>query len=483
MSCVPTSTTAHVFTFPYRNNRFNFEAKFLKTIQGVDRATRTKMPNVFGNPIKVGQLLAHITSAHGGFLRLFGYRGSVLTYFLNGPGGRGKWSCPPSVDVFLALYLVCVISRIASRSLHGLIKSGVTITQWKLEMGAESTGADFLRELVVVAFNNYAECQCYIYHKALGSELEVNADASNFSVFGRVLVLRLHDVEKNNEYDPRHECFQQAFEAASSRRHRARAICVWVTTRSKSLLRVLTDSQPSDAEFLGNELFQCVKVAKGRNGGRRGGTVKWKSEMPPQSRDIGLNRVSSDVDSASYILRHVSVVEQMCGRVFATVDEMAEEFSGCSDTGCFLLQHYCWNWLLCQWCRVESIAVTSSKEAISKRNTLTCAERVVRDVSFERPKANHNVGFERDEHGHADIYAQFATEPEPKDAYELISEAHNALKNAAFDWKPTVRYRTSQGEVGQLDVPLHHDTPPVRCMFTMLCNMCMLEKVLKDILG
>ena len=181
MSCVPTSTTAHVFTFPYRNNRFNFEAKFLKTIQGVDRATRTKMPNVFGNPIKVGQLLAHITSVHGGFLRLFGYRGSVLTYFLNGRGGRGKWSCPPSVDVFLALYLVYVISRIASRSLHGLIKSGVTITQWKLEMGAESTGADFLRGLVVVAFNNFAECQCYTYHKALGSEPEVNANANNFS--------------------------------------------------------------------------------------------------------------------------------------------------------------------------------------------------------------------------------------------------------------------------------------------------------------
>jgi len=25
------------------------------------------MPNVFGNPVKVGQLLAHITSAHGNF--------------------------------------------------------------------------------------------------------------------------------------------------------------------------------------------------------------------------------------------------------------------------------------------------------------------------------------------------------------------------------------------------------------------------------
>jgi len=114
------------------------------------------MPNVFGNPIKVGQLLAHITSAHGAFLRLFGYRGSVLTFFLN---GRAKWSCPSSVDVFLALYLVYVISRIASQSLRGLIKSGVTITQWKLEMGAESTGTDSLRGLVVVVFNSFAECQ------------------------------------------------------------------------------------------------------------------------------------------------------------------------------------------------------------------------------------------------------------------------------------------------------------------------------------
>ena len=112
-----------------------------------------------------------------------------------------------------------------------------------------------------------------------------------------------------------------------------------------------------------------------------------------------------------------------------------------------------------------------------------CAERVTRDVSFERPKVNRNVGFERDEHGHADIFAQFTTEPEPKDAYELIHEAHNALKDAAFDWKPTLRYRTSKGEVGQLSVPLHHDMPPFSCLFTMLCNMCMLEKVLQDILG
>ena len=99
------------------------------------------------------------------------------------------------------------------------------------------------------------------------------------------------------------------------------------------------------------------------------------------------------------------------------------------------------------------------------------------------PKVNRNVGFERDEHGHADIFAQFTTEPEPKDAYELIHMAHNALKDAAFDWKPTLRYRTSKGEVGQLSVPLHHDMPPFSCLFTMLCNMCMLEKVLQDILG
>ena len=293
----------------------------------------------------------------------------------------------------------------------------------------------------------------------------------------------LHDVDKNIEHDPRYKCFLAAFEAASSRRHGARAICVWVTTRSKSLLQVLTDSQPTDEEFLENELFQRVKVAKSRNGGRKRCAVKWKIEMPPESRDIGLNRVSSDVKSPSFVLRHVSVVEQMHGRVFATVDEVAEELGDCSDTGCFLRQHFCWNLLLCQWCRVENIDVTSSKQAISKRNTLKCAERVTRDVSFERPKVNRNVGFERDEHGHADIFAQFTTEPEPKDAYELIHEAHNALKDAAFDWKPTLRYRTSKGEVGQLSVPLHHDMPPFSCLFTMLCNMCMLEKVLQDILG
>ena len=203
------------------------------------------MPNV-RYPIKVGQLLAQITSVNGAFVRLFGYRGSVLTYFLN---GRAKWSCPPSVDVFLALYLVYVISRIASQSLHDLIKNGVAIAQWKLEMGAESTGLDYFRGLVVVVFNNFAECQCYNSHKARESDLEENADAINFSIFGRVLTSRLHDVDKNVEHDPRYKCFLAAFEAATSLRSRARAICVWVTTRSKSLLQVLTDSNPTDEEF------------------------------------------------------------------------------------------------------------------------------------------------------------------------------------------------------------------------------------------
>ena len=136
------------------------------------------MPNVFGNQLTVGQLLAHIASANGAFLRLFGYRGSVLTYFLH---GRTKWVCPSSVDVFLTLYLVYVISRIASRSLRSLTKSGVAITQWKLEMGAKSTGMDSLLSLVVVVFNNFAGCPCYIFHKDLGSDLEANADAGKFT--------------------------------------------------------------------------------------------------------------------------------------------------------------------------------------------------------------------------------------------------------------------------------------------------------------
>ena len=250
-------------------------------------------------------------------------------------------------------------------------------------------------------------------------------------------------------------------------------------------------------EFLANKLFNNAKVAKRRNARRKGAAkvaklrnvrrkraaIKWKTEMPSQSRDIGLNRVSSDINSPSFVLRHVSVVKQMHGRKFATVDEMAQEFHDCSDTGCFLRQHFCWNLLLCQWCHVKNIHVTTSKEAISKRNTLKCAERVMYDVSFERPKANHNVGFERDRHGHADIFAQLTTEPEPNDAYDLILKAHNVLKDAAFDWKPIVRYRTSKGEVGHHSVPLRHDMAPVSCLFTMLCNMCMLEKVLKDILG
>jgi hypothetical protein len=48
----------------------------------------------------------------------------------------------------------------------------------------------------------------------------------------------------------------------------------------------------------------------------------------------------------------------------------------------------------------------------------------MRDVSFDTPKANHGIGFEHDKHGHADIFAQFKTEPEPTDAYGLIHEAH-----------------------------------------------------------
>ena len=88
----------------------------------------------------------------------------------------------------------------------------------------------------------------------------------------------------------------------------------------------------------------------------------------------------------------------------------------------------------------------------------------MRDVSVERPKANHNVGFERDEHGHADIYAQFATEPEPKDAYELMHKGHHALNDAAFDWKPCatlVMYRRRRGKCG----PGRQSAGPKRIVF------------------
>ena len=94
---------------------------------------------------------------------------------------------------------------------------------------------------------------------------------------------------------------------------------------------------------------------------------------------------------------------------------------------------------------------------------------------LETVRGNHNTGFERDEHGHADIFARLATEREPKDAYELMHKGHHALNDAAFDWKPCatlVMYRRRRGKCGNSAFLLTWRTSSVAQVHYMANKTC-----------
>ena len=133
---------------------------------------------------------------------------------------------------------------------------------------------------------------------------------------------RLHDIAKDPKWDPRYRQFIMSFGKCNTDHHRARCINVWVVTRSTSLLQLLEEN-PSDEQFLDSHLFLPKKQRKTADGLKKCG-VTWKVEMPSESRDMGVNRVSHKKNHASYVLWHVDVILKMKGMEYETANDAAE---------------------------------------------------------------------------------------------------------------------------------------------------------------
>ena len=349
------------------------------------------MVNHWGNRRTVASVGEHLVSVHGKPERQLGNSGSCYLFFRS--QREGKVKVIDTVMTLLALYLAYVISRIASRDLRHLDIAQVIVS-------ISGDGHQDLMKLVVVVLQSVSLYSCYKMHRERQDSTENYADVFFHMLLGRVCKTRLHDVTKEAATDPRYATFLRVFNVCTTLFDKAVTMSIWVNSRSKDLLELWGRVLDVDT-FLADALFEPMQPPKRRKLSAAGvqnkkQTILWKSRMPNESRDILLNRTSSDPENDAYILRHVDTLIEMAGKRYDTVDAMVEKLSGCGDTGEFTLQHYGWNLLKVAWCEVVDMAPRTAFTAISKQNTLKVAQRILQDSELASPcRKAANVVFEQ----------------------------------------------------------------------------------------
>ena len=317
--------------------------------------------------------------------------------------------------------------------------------------------------------------------------METTADIFGYGLLGRVQRLRLHDVVRHPDVDPRYSVFQRVYDTCQGNiQHQAAAIALWVTTRSKDLLGRWAELRNID-NLLQDPLFEPVSASRMRAPGKRprtGDTIRWKANMPSESRDRLVNRQTNDRHHSSYIFRHIPASEALHGTEHDTVDSIVQPLSEVPDTGEFSCQH-AWALLKTRWVHLRGEVVDSRTafKAVSQQNTTQAAKRIL--VDHRRAK-DRTPDHEKD----ADGYYNVGTTDDT--VRDLIAAAHRELATARFNWRWTTRYciptepssdlETAQRSTGSISGTIRNTDEPCACWFTYLTNLCMLEKVLHDLL-
>jgi hypothetical protein len=160
---------------------------------------------------------------------------------------------------------------------------------------------------------------------------------------------------------------------------------------------------------------------------------------------------------------------------------MVEKLSCCSDTGEFTLQHYAWNLHKVGWCEVVDMAPRTAFRAISKQNTLKVAQRILKDSELISPcQKAATVVFAPAADGYYNIDAEHAI-PDST-AQDLLADAFARLSQGSLSWNVSIKCRTEERVSREWQHKLDSSNESIASWFCFLTNLCMLEKVLHDIL-
>ena len=324
--------------------------------------------------------------------------------------------------------------------------------------------------------NGFDAYGAYISQKNDGTELAEPTPAWQHSLLGVASSTRLHAIDRSSG-DPRYACFRAAFDRAADDRERARALRVWVVTRSTHLLDLL---QPGlqDRDFLGDALFQTTKKRRKKDGTHEECAVALKTPMPAESRDVGLNCVSTET-----VLRHLNKVYELKGKRFGDLDALAAEIMDVDNAGHFLAQHFCWNLTAMGWVVVDRVDASTGSKAISRQNTLNLSARIHRDAEAN---AAYHVASDSPlvrslEDGYFDFLGRFKPpDPAPLVLLDLLTRWFAENK---FDIVFEVSVKVGGPNPATLSTTLStNSTADCFQHFFVLCNCCVAEKVLSRLL-
>jgi hypothetical protein len=383
-------------------------------------------------------------------------------------------------EVTFAFYAAYVCARVISRDGRKLCQD-VMVEIWWFDI-SPSEENDCLIDCVKHILNSWNMVRSYATHRAASTPVDDPIEMWKYSVPATVLSTRLHDVSKDVTYDPRYRQFLRTWRSCRNDEGKARALAIWVVTRSIDLLELLEEPRGclSNSEFLNHALFGMTMTRKRKDGLIKESCVLWKTKMPKESRDIGLNRVSSNPSSDNYVLRHVPVLlSRMFHKEFGTVNEAAHALQACKETGHFLRQHFIWNLVLMGVTKIRSIAPETMGHAISQRNSSAALLRVAAD--FRDAVPTPMLDKSQDDNGYYKIDVK---ETLPDKVPELFAELLSMVNyRKGNNWK-IVMHIHSKNKDHQMDEIVLEDNllwdEQFTSPFNTLCNLCMAEKVWKQ---
>ena len=177
-------------------------------------------------------------------------------------------------DVEFVVYAAYVCARIISRV--GRIEcKHLAVEQWAFTLSLQDAPQEpcdddrRLMNCVKDILNGWNVVRAYEAHREIGTPTTQFIEMWKYSVVVAVFSSRLHDVIKDEAYDVRYRQFRKTWASCVNDEGRARALAVWVVTRSVDLLELLDEDRNgpiSDEEFLSHDLFKPTKRQKKKDG-------------------------------------------------------------------------------------------------------------------------------------------------------------------------------------------------------------------------
>ena len=153
-------------------------------------------------------------------------------------------------------FFIVHTAYLVARSLSRQLRPVGDVSQWKVVVTSDREGDQRIVELVGQYLNNYNVVAAYNTARGRTDDMDSFIDTCHHSLLGTVTRGRFHEVIKTVEWDPRYAQFTRSYDKCQNDEERARCICVWVTTMSVHLLKLLDTARRSTCRMWCTEFWR-----------------------------------------------------------------------------------------------------------------------------------------------------------------------------------------------------------------------------------